>query len=78
MEKKNFKKFGLGKEVISNLQREQMGAIVGGDEDWIDDTNTNLWGSRVTCTTKWQSGNCGPSKSCQLIVCIPCNTTMPV
>ena len=73
---RKIRNFILGKQTISNLQREQQGLVIGGYDDW--DTELDLWGSRVTCTTNFDTGNCGASKTCKFPICVPCDTTIPV
>jgi len=58
------KKLKLNKEIISSLEKNEMKQVKGG-------TYCDLWGSRVTCTTNFNTGGCSPSQSCNGPVCIP-------
>ena len=64
---KKLKKLSLKKEVVANLNDNEMKSLEGG-----------IAGSRVLCTTNFNTGNCYQSKSCESIICIPCDTSNPV
>lgn len=63
---KQLKKLSLKKEVVTKLNDLEMKSLKG-----------EIGNSRVLCTTNFKTGNCYQSKSCESIVCIPCNGTIP-
>ena len=63
------KKLSLNKEIISSVTKEEMNKIAGGIE--APQEECDLWGSRVTCTTNFNTGGCGKSQSCNGPICIP-------
>lgn len=63
---KQLKKLSLRKEVVTKLSDLEMKSLKG-----------EIGNSRVLCTTNFKTGNCYQSKSCESIVCIPCDRTIP-
>lgn len=64
---KQLKKLTLKKEIVTDLSSSEMKSLEGG-----------IAASRVLCTTNFKTGNCYQSKSCESIICIPCDGTIPV
>ena len=61
------KKLSLNKDIISNITNGEMSKLKGGQ----DEEQVELCGSKVVCTTYFNTGNCKKSKSCESIICIP-------